>query len=85
MQNAKRAATKRFDERFDAGEDVSDQIDWSAGQRLHGGRRLGAGRKAGGRKPYTVRLHPEVHAKLQARADRQGVSISAYVEQLVES
>lgn len=74
--------TEEFDRRFDAGEDISDLVDWSKGKRLHGGKRPGSGRKATGRKAYTVRLRPEVHETIQRKAQKNGVTISEYIEKL---
>ncbi len=82
MKNHKEITTEEFDRLFDAGKDISDMVDWSKGKRLHGGKRPGSGRKATGRKPYTVRLQPEVHTKIQQRAKKKGISISEYIEEL---
>lgn len=82
MKSRKETAPEAFDRRFDAGEDISDLVDWSKGVRLHGGKRAGSGRRTVGRKAYTVRLRPEIHARIQDRASKRGVSISAYIEEL---
>ncbi len=82
MTSRKDITTEEFDRRFDAGEDISDLVDWSRGKRLHGGKRSGSGRKTAGRKAYTVRLRPEVHETIQQRALEEGVSISEYIEKL---
>ena len=44
MTTHKEITTEEFDRRFDAGEDISDLVDWSKGKRLHGGKRTGSGR-----------------------------------------
>jgi hypothetical protein len=75
-------ATEEFDRKFDAGEDISNLVDWSKGKRLLGGKRSGSGRRATGRKAYTVRLRPEVHERIQQGAQKKGVSISEYIEEL---
>lgn len=85
MKTNKKVTTEEFDQRFDAGEDISDLVDWSKGKRLHGGKRKGAGRKAVGRCPYTIRLNPQVHAKIQQQAQKKGISLSEYVEELAGS
>ena len=82
MATRKDITTDEFDRRFDAGEDISDLVDLSKGKRLHGGKRSGSGRKTAGRKAYTVRLRPEVHETIQQRAQKKGVSISEYIEEL---
>jgi len=82
MKKHKTITTEEFDRRFDAGEDISDLVDWSKGKPLHGGKRPGSGRKRIGRKAYTVRLRPEVHKRIQQRAQKNGVSISEYIEGL---
>ena len=45
-----------------------------------GGARAGAGRKPTGRVPMTLRLRPEVAARLRAKAKRLGKSISEVAE-----
>lgn len=45
-----------------------------------GGARVGAGRKPTGRVPMTLRLRPEVAARLRAKAKRLGKSISEVAE-----
>ena len=80
MEGNKKTATEDFDRRFDAGEDVSDLVDWSKGKPLHGGKRPGAGRKSAGRRPYTIRLKPEVHMSIQQKAKRRGMTMSEYIE-----
>lgn len=82
MKTRKNITTEEFDRRFDAGEDISHLIDWTRGKRLHGGRRPGSGRKSTGRKAYTVRLRPEVHETIHQRAQKKGISISDYIEEL---
>lgn len=82
MTTNKNITTEEFDRRFDAGEDISELVDWSNGKRLHGGRRPHSGRKPNGRKPYTVRLRPEIHERIQQRAQQKGVTISEYIEEL---
>jgi hypothetical protein len=84
MKTSKKIATDEFDRRFDAGEDINDLVDWSKGRRLHGGRRLGAGRKPVGRQSYTIRLTPQVHAKIQQRAKKKGISLSEYIEETMK-
>ena len=76
-------ATEEFGRRFDEGEDISELVDWSKGKRLHGGERMGSGRKRIGRKAYTVRLRPEVHESIQQRAHKKGITISEYIERLL--
>ncbi len=82
MTNNKHITTEEFDLRFDSGDDISDLVDWSKGKSLHGGKRLGAGRKVSGRKAYTFRLHPEIHERIQVQAQNKGISISDYIEEL---
>ena len=82
MKTHKEITTEEFDRRFDEGEDISGMVDWSKGKRLHGGKRPGSGRKTIGRKPYTIRLQPEVHARIQQRAKKKGISISEYIEEM---
>jgi predicted HicB family RNase H-like nuclease len=82
MTTRKDITTEEFDRRFDAGEDISDLVDWTQGKRLHGGKRAGSGRKRAGRKAYTVRLRPEIHEAIQQRAQKKGVTISEYIEEL---
>lgn len=81
----KKITTEEFDRRFDAGEDISEYLDWSTARRLHGGQRKGAGRKPTGRQPYTIRLNPQIHAKIQQRAKKKGVSLSEYIEELASN
>ena len=53
-----------------------------------GGRRAGAGRKpiSGVRRSsLTVSVTPELRAKVQARADAAGISISEYLNQLLSA
>jgi len=83
MKNYNKITTEEFDRRFDEGEDISDFVDWSKGKRLHGGKRMGSGRKKIGRKAYTVRLRPEVHESIQQRAHKKGITISEYIEKLL--
>lgn len=45
-----------------------------------GGARAGAGRKPAGRVPMTLRVRPEVAARLRAEAKRLGKSISEVAE-----
>ena len=55
---------------------------------LHGGARAGAGRKSLGdnkRQSITMRFKPELKEKLQQLADKDGVSISRYIEQIIEN
>ena len=47
---------------------------------LHGGARVGAGRKLSGRKPITLRLRPAVAQKLRAAARREKASMSDVAE-----
>lgn len=81
----KKISVEEFDRQFDAGEDISKYLDWSTARRLHGGKREGAGRKASGRQPYTIRLNPQIHAKIQQRAKKKGVSLSEYIEALANN
>ena len=37
MKTSKKITTEEFERRFDAGEDISDLVDWSKGKRLHRG------------------------------------------------
>lgn len=82
---AKKISAEELDRRFDVGEDVSEFLDWSTARRLHGGKRDGAGRKSSGRQPYTIRLNPKIHAKIQQRAQKKGVSLSEYIEELASN
>lgn len=82
MEKREDMSAEEFDRKFDAGEDISGLVDWSKGKRLHGGKRPGAGRRVTGRKAYTVRLHPEVHKRIEQRAQKKGVTISEYIEEL---
>ncbi len=84
MKTNKKTTTDEFERRFDAGEDISDLVDWSKGRRLHGGKRERAGRKPVGRQPYTIRLSPQVHARIQQRAKKKGVSLSEYIEETMK-
>lgn len=83
MKNHKKITTEEFDRLFDEGEDISKLVDWSKGERLHGGKRMGSGRKKMGRKAYTVRLRPEIHKRIQQRAHKKGVTISEYIEKML--
>ena len=63
---------------------MEDKISAKKGGR--GGRRAGAGRKpiSGVRRAsLTISVTPELRAKVQARADEQGISISEFVNQLL--
>lgn len=54
----------------------------------HGGKRDGAGRKKGIKKPYqsiTIALPEEDAMKLRALAEKNGLSISKYVLSLIEN
>jgi hypothetical protein len=74
-----------FDRLFDEGSDEIDAfIDWSKPVYSHGGRRPNSGRKPSGRKPYQIRLRPDVHARLKKRASQKGISLSELVETLVQ-
>ncbi|MCC5842589.1 MAG: toxin-antitoxin system HicB family antitoxin [Opitutales bacterium] len=73
-----------FDRLFDEGSDEIDAfVDWKHPAVAHGGRRSNSGRKPSGRKPYQIRLRPEIHARLKKRAHQQGISLSELVETLV--
>jgi predicted HicB family RNase H-like nuclease len=74
---------EEFDRLFDEGSDAIDAfIDYAHPRIGHGGARPGAGRKPSGRRQYTIRLKPEVHAclKKQARAAHQ--TLAEYIENL---
>jgi predicted HicB family RNase H-like nuclease len=51
-----------------------------------GGARPGAGRPATGRKQnLTIRFPPKLHEQLTDTAEDLGLSVSAYVQQIVEA
>jgi len=47
---------------------------------LHGGARIGAGRKLSGREPITLRLRPAIARKLRTAARREKASMSDVAE-----
>jgi len=47
---------------------------------LHGGARVGAGRRPSGRKPITLRLRPTLARKLRAAARREKLTVSDVAE-----
>lgn len=76
---------EEFDRLFDEGSDAIDAfVDWKHPVASHGGRRANSGRKPSGRKPFQIRLRPEVHARLKQRADQRGISLSELVETLAQ-
>lgn len=85
LDGKKTLPLEEFDRLFDEGSDEIDAfLDWQKPSFQHGGRRANSGRKATGRKPYQIRLRPDVHEKIKQRAGEKGLSISAYVETLVK-
>lgn len=68
-----------LEERFDAGEDVSDYFDFSRPV-VWGGARRGAGRKKSGKVRKQVMLSSSVAEKIRRIADRRNASFSATVE-----
>lgn len=85
LDGTKKITVEEFDQLFDEGsEEIDAFIDWSRPVVSHGGRRANSGRKPTGRKPYQIRLKPEVHARLKKQATQKGVSISELVETLVD-
>lgn len=85
IDGTKKITIEEFDRLFDEGSGkIDDFIDWSKPVVSHGGRRTNSGRKPSGRKPYQIRLKPEVHARLKKRATQKGLSISELVETLVD-
>ena len=69
---------------FDEGSDEIDHfLDWNKAEFQHGGRRPNSGRKPSGRKPYQIRMRPELHDRLKKRAQKEGISLSELVELLV--
>jgi predicted HicB family RNase H-like nuclease len=76
---------EEFDRLFDEGSDEIDVfLDWSKPLFRHGGHRPNSGRKPSGRKPFQIRLRPEIHDQLKRRARKRGISISELVETLVQ-
>lgn len=85
LDGTKRITVEEFDRLFNEGSDEIDAfVDWSKPVLSHGGARANSGRKPSGRKPYQIRLKPEVHARLKRRAKQKGVSLSELVETLVD-
>jgi hypothetical protein len=85
LDGKKTITIEEFDKLFDDGSDEIDAfIDWEKPVFQHGGRRANSGRKRSGRKPYQIRLRPDVHEKIKNRAGEKGLSISEYVETLVK-
>ena len=85
LDGKKTISVEEFDRLFDDGSDEIDAfIDWTKPVFQHGGRRANSGRKHSGRKPYQIRLRPDVHNKIKNRASEKGLSISEYVETLVK-
>lgn len=84
LDGSKTITIEEFDRLFDEGSDKIDAfVDWNRPVIAHGGRRANSGRKPSGRKPYQIRLKPEVHSRLKTRANQKGISISELVETLV--
>lgn len=84
LDGQKKIPIEQFDQLFDEGSaEIDAFIDWEKPVYQHGGHRPNSGRKPTGRKPYQIRLRPEIHAKLKKQARTQGVSISELVENLV--
>ncbi len=83
LDGSREITVEEFDRLCDEGSDEIDEfIDWSKARRVPpGGARPGAGRKAGNRKPYQIRLRPETHRKLKAEAARRGVSLSQLADE----
>lgn len=85
LDGKKTIRLETFDRLFDEGSDEIDAfVDWKHPVVSHGGRRPNSGRKPSGRKPYQIRLRPEVHARLKTRAREEGISLSELVETLVK-
>ena len=85
LDGTRKITVEEFDRLFDEGSNEIDAfVDWTQPIISHGGRRANSGRKPSGRKPYQIRLRPEVHSRLKARAHQKGVSISELVETLVD-
>ena len=76
-----RATTKEnLEEKFDAGEDVSDYFDLSKSV-VWGGKRKGAGRKPLGKVRKQVLLSAVAIAKIEAIAKKRRLSFSAVLEE----
>ena len=74
---------EEFDRLFDEGSDAIDAfIDYAHPRIGHGGARAGAGRKPIGRRQYTIRLKPDIHAKLKKRAKARHLTLAEYIESL---
>ncbi|MEX0331105.1 MAG: hypothetical protein AB3N64_06735 [Puniceicoccaceae bacterium] len=72
---------QEFDRLFDEGSDAIDAfIDYANPRIRHGGARPGAGRKPSGRRQFTIRLKPEIHAKLKQRARARQQTLAEYIE-----
>ncbi len=85
LDGTKTITLEELDRLFDEGSDEIDAfIDWSKPLYRHGGRRANSGRKPSGRKPYQIRLHPDLHERLKKRAHKRGISISELVEELIQ-
>jgi len=73
-----------FDRLFDEGSDEIDAyIDWSKAKACHGGRRTGAGRKPTHRRQYTIRLKPEAHRLLKAKAASRNQTMAEFIENMI--
>ena len=74
---------EEFDRLFDEGSAAIDAfIDYAHARVRHGGARRGAGRKPAGRRQYTIRLKPEIHARLKASARSRRQTLAEYIESL---
>jgi hypothetical protein len=72
-KNSRREITTaaNLESRFDAGRGVLDYFDPARAVVTHGGARPGAGRKALGKKPKTVKLSPGAIRRFEAYARRK--------------
>ena len=85
LDGKKTISVDEFDRLFEEGSDQIDAfLDWSKPVYQHGGRRPNCGRKPSGRKPYQIRLRPDLHERLKKRARKERTSISDLVEAALE-
>jgi hypothetical protein len=78
-KTARATTRENLEEKFDAGQDVSDYFDFSRAM-AWGGKRQGSGRKPLGKVRKQVLLSSAVIAKIDALAKKKHLSFSAAVE-----
>jgi hypothetical protein len=83
-KTSNRTVMENLEDRFEAGQDVSDYFDFSRPV-VWGGKREGAGRKPLGKLRKQVLLATETVAKIDAIAKKKRLSFSAVLEEACSS